>query len=166
MRYYSSDYVHVRRPTYYIHPHRGDPNPKIVRVLGELPVGPQSKARLLPLLLNLRKIRVVSLTLRRPRRESPTTGLTLRLAARGKAWTPIDESSPLAAGCLIEAITEGTPASREEASGRLFMSDIVASMHQVSFVTIGKAKMGEQNTFKGHEQTLSLKVWRTSGANA
>ena len=58
---------------------------EIVRVLGELPVGPQSKARLLPLLLNLRKIRVVSLTLRRSRRESPTTGLTLRLAARGKA---------------------------------------------------------------------------------
>ena len=67
---------------------------------------------------------------------------------------------------MIEAITEGTPASREEASGRLFMSDIVASMHQVSFVKIGKAKMGKQNTFKGHEQTLSLKVWRTSGANA
>ena len=36
----------------------------------------------------------------------------------------------------------------------------------VSFVKIGKAKMGEQNTFKGHEQTLNLKVWRASGANA
>ena len=37
---------------------------------------------------------------------------------------------------------------------------------RLSFVKIGKAKMGEQNTFKGHEQTLNLKVWRASGANA
>ena len=93
-------------------------------------------------------------------------GLTLDLAARGKAWTPTDKSSPFAAGCLIETTKEGTPAYREEASGRLFMSDIVASMHQVSFVKIGKAKVGEQNKFKGHEQTLNLKVWRASGANA
>ena len=35
---------------------------EIVRVLGELPVGPHSKARLLPLLRNLRKTKAISLT--------------------------------------------------------------------------------------------------------
>ena len=111
---------------------------------------------------NLRKTKAVSLTLRRSRRESTATGLQLRLAARGKTWDPSDKSSPFAAGCLIETITENTPAFREEASGRLFKSDIVASMHEVSFLKIGKVQIGEHNAFKGHEQTLDLKVWRTT----
>ena len=89
-------------------------------------------------------------------------GLTLDLAARGKAWTPTDKSSPFAAGCLIETTKEGTPAYREEASGRLFMSDIVASMHQVSFVKIGVGKMQPLNKFKGHEQTIDMMVLRTT----
>ena len=136
---------------------------EIMRVLGELPVGPHSKTRLLPLLLNLRKTKEVSLTLRRSRRErNNTTGLDLRLAARGKKWTPIDASSPIACGCMIETIEEDTPAHREEKSGRLFTSDIVVSMHQVSFVKIGVGKMRHLNTFKGHEQTIDIKVSRTA----
>ena len=38
----------------------------------------------------------------------------------------------------------------------------MASMHEVSFLKIGKVQIGEHNAFKGHEQTLDLKVWRTT----
>jgi len=88
--------------------------------------------------------------------------LDLKLAARGKKWTPIDASSPFAGGCMIETIEEDTPAHREEVSGRLFKSDIVVSMHQVSFVKIGVGKMRPLNKFKGHEQTIDMKVLRTA----
>ena len=132
---------------------------ELKRVLGELPTGPLTKKRLAPLLTKLRKYKAVTLMLRRSRRESSKqTGLELKSVERGALWKA--ESESFGAGCSIVSIQENSPASREAAGGRLLKDDVVMSMHDVSFVKIGKAKIKEANCFKGHEQTLDMKVWR------
>ena len=134
---------------------------ELIRWLGEVPVGPHSKTRLVKCVANMRSGDILKIVLRRPRRASLVTGLHLKKAARGLAWSAGNDTSPLAGGFLIDKIDTGSPAAREVEGGRLDLSDIVVRIDDVHLV--GKSgtdkAMRTVNKFKEDGQTIDLWIW-------